>query len=133
VYIARLRLRGAAGVAQRLAFVKTGNRFRRLAPMERRVRCDEVERLALVKPVFGGRKGTPLRIVARVSEAGAATVRVRRGARTVKTVRDRVFAPGTTKRISIPAKGLKRGLYSVVIELKFGDTVETITLGALRV
>ena len=131
-YIARLRLRGSAKVAQRVAFVRAGGRFRRLAPMERRARCDEVERLALVKPAFGGRTGAALRIVARVTEAGAATVVLQRNGKRVRTVRDRVFAPGKTTRIAIPAKGLARGLYSVQVELKFGDTLETVTLGALR-
>jgi hypothetical protein len=131
-YIARLRLRGSAKVAQRVAFVRAGGKFRRLAAMERRARCDEVERLALVKPVFGGRTGAPLRIVARVTESGAATVVLERKGKRVKTVRDRVFTPGKTRRIAIPAKGLARGLYSVTVELKFGDTLETVTLGALR-
>jgi hypothetical protein len=135
VYVVRFRVRGNGGgaLAQRVAVRRGGGRFSRLGPLERRATCDAVERLALDKPVFGGRSGRALRLVARLSKTGTVDVDLLRGGRVVRSTKPRAATPGTTVRIAIPSKGLARGGYAVRVTLRIGEsTVDTVTLRAQR-
>lgn len=133
VYVVRYRVRGNQGrdLAQRVAVQRRGGRFVRLAAIERRAACDNVQRLALTRPVFGGRQGYPLKLAVRVSEPATVGMSLVRGGKVVRrTTKD--IVGDRTVRIPINAKGIKRGRYTVRVTLRFAQVFETVTLGATR-
>jgi hypothetical protein len=103
-YVARFRL---GGDTRELALLRRHGRWSTRPPFARRAECSAVRRFALASPVFGGTRGTPLRIS--VQAAGPVTVTVRRGAKLVKRFR------GTRTRYTLSAHGLERGDYRVTL------------------
>ncbi|MEJ7784578.1 MAG: hypothetical protein WKF96_07225 [Solirubrobacteraceae bacterium] len=133
-YVARYRVRGNQGrsLAQRVAVQRKRGRFFRLPPIERRATCDEVERLALTRPVFGGRKGYPLKLAVRVTEEGTTVgMALLRDGKVVRK-RSKSVTADRTVRIPIGAKGLADGRYTVRVTLRFARAFETVTLGARK-
>lgn len=131
-YVVRFKVRGNKGraLAQRVAVQRRNRRFLRMGRIERRATCDEVQRVALSRPVFGGSTDKPLRVVARVRIAGKIKVQLRRNGRTVRSRKTRAITNDRTRRIAIRSEGLRRGRYSVVIKLSFPGPQETVTLSA---
>jgi hypothetical protein len=73
-----------------------------------------VSRFALDRPVFGGRKRSPLKVSYRLREDASVTLDLYRGARRVKRlVNARARTAGRTYTLSVGAKGRRRGGYTV--------------------
>jgi hypothetical protein len=105
-YVARFRL---AGETRELALRRLHGHWTRRPAFARRSACSAVRRFALGRPVFGGSRGTPLRITFRLATPRRATVTVRRGGKVVKRFR------GTRTHYTLRPRGLRRGDYRVTL------------------
>jgi hypothetical protein len=73
-----------------------------------------VSRFSLNRPVFGGRKRSPLKVTYRVREDAKVTLDLYRGAKRVKRLVDaKARTAGRTYTLSVGAKGRRRGSYTV--------------------
>jgi hypothetical protein len=68
-----------------------------------------------------------LRLEVRAAPGASTVVEVRRGSRLVRRV-----GGGRRLRLSLPARGLPSGLYTVRIRATAGGRTERVTLGARR-
>jgi len=76
----------------------------------------------LLRPVFGGTGSRGVGASYRVSRAATVTVVVRRGSRVVRRCKARRATPGRTYRLSLSAKGLRRGDYTFALTAVSGKT-----------
>ncbi len=105
-YVARFRL---AGETRELALRRLHGHWTRRPAFARRPSCSAVRRFALSRPVFGGRRGTPLRISLQLAAPRRVTVTVRRGTTVIRRFR------GTRTHYTLRPRGLKRGDYRVTL------------------
>ena len=131
VYRVKVRVRATNSV-RNLAVQRRGGRFVALGRIERRAACDEIRRLALVNPAFGGRSGKALRLVVRSSKAGTVNLEMVRNGKVVRRVGPKVLAKGASTRVGVPARGLAKGRYKVRVLIQLGQVKETLTLRAAR-
>jgi hypothetical protein len=134
VYFVRFSLiRGGERVdVQRIVLQRRGGRFHRLPGHHRRAACGIVRQFKLERPVFGGTRGTPLRIAYRLSRAARVGLVVLRGKRVVRRFRTRAQAAGRTYRLTLRARGLRRGRYAVRLTAVSGSRRVVATLHARR-
>jgi hypothetical protein len=81
----------------------------------------------LVSPAFGGRPTRALRLSLHAVPGARSVAELRRGNRLVKRVRG-----GARLRMTVPARGLRKGLYTVRVQSTAGGRTERATLGARR-
>jgi hypothetical protein len=128
-------LRGGERVdVRRLVLRVRRGRFVRVVPSHHtRASCGVLRQLKLYRPVFGGRRATPLRIAYRLRAAARVSVVVTRGRRVVKRFRAGLRRPGNTYRLAVPSRRLPKGVYRVrLVAAGSGDRV-TATLRARRI
>jgi hypothetical protein len=130
-YFVRFTMRrdGRRVDVRRIVLRRRNGRFA-LAPRHyRRGDCELLRSFKLQRPVFGGRRGTPLRVAYRLTRAARVTLTVSRGGRrVVRSVADR--AAGRTYRIALAPR--RRGVYRVRLTAQDGGRRVTATLTARR-
>jgi hypothetical protein len=135
VYFARLRMvrEGKPFDTHRVVMERLrSGRFVSRAAHHRRDGCGLLRAFKLERPVFGGRSGTPLRAAYRLTSRARVTVTVLRGRRVVKRLATVTRAGGRTWRVSVPARGLRRGEYTVRLHAVSGEDQISATLAARR-
>ena len=133
-YFARFTMRrgGRAVDVRRIVLRRQGGRFSRVRGHYQRESCKLLRSFKLKRPVFGGRRATPLRIAYRVSSAARVTVTVTRQGKSVKRFKPANRAAGRTYRLSLAARGRPRGRYTVRLKAVSGGTTTTATLSSRR-
>ena len=134
LYFVRVRMTkgGKAFDTHRLVVERTGaGRFRARPTHYRKDLCGLLGKVKLERPAFGGRRRVPLRGAYRLSARGRVTITVRRGGKVVRRIAA-TRAAHRTFRFSIPARGLPRGEYRVVVHATAGDSQGVTTLTARR-
>jgi hypothetical protein len=130
-YFVRFTMRSAGRRVdvRRIVLRRRNGRFA-LAPRHyRRGDCELLRSFKLHRPVFGGRRGHPLRVAYRLTRAARVTLTVTRGGRRVaRRVADR--AAGRTYRIALAPR--RRGVYRVRLTAQEGGRRVTATLTARR-
>jgi hypothetical protein len=114
---------------RRVVLRKRNGRFTRVARHHRRGNCEVLRSFKLERPVFGGRRRTPLRIAYRLARAGRVTLTVSRNKRVVAR-RRASRAAGRTYRLALAPRG--RGVYRVRIVAESGGERVSATLVARR-
>ncbi|HEV2814970.1 MAG TPA: prolyl oligopeptidase family serine peptidase [Solirubrobacteraceae bacterium] len=120
VYIVRFtkRLRGGRVDVRRVVLERRRGKWRRLPDYYRRVSCGRLSSFKLTRPVFGGTTRRPLGIAFRVSTRSRVGVRVLRGKKVVKRFRATTRAARRTHRLRLVPRGLRRGTYRVVLDVR---------------
>ncbi len=116
-YSVRYTTRTASGKREvrRVALRRVNGRFRARPDFYRRVTCDVVSAFKLERPAFGGTQGRALKIAYRLRSPARVGVEVTRNGRTVRRYKT-VARPGQrTFRLSMAAKGKRRGDYRVTL------------------
>ncbi|HEX8121413.1 MAG TPA: sialidase family protein [Solirubrobacteraceae bacterium] len=106
---------------RRIALRRAHGRFTLRPPFYRRAGCGLVRSFKLQRPVFAGRTRTPLRIAFRLSRPALVSVVVRRGNRVIKRFAAAERRQDQTYRMTVPARGLRRGDYRVTLNARRGD------------
>ena len=121
-YFARLAVPTSGGRSERrrATLEKTGGRFARRPAFALRERCGTLQSFKLVRPVFGGRTGTPLSASYRLGRRARVSVRITRGSTTVRRYKAATRAANRTYRLKVPARALRRGEYRVRIAVVRG-------------
>jgi len=136
LYFARFRMydrRGRLFDVQRVVFERTRSGRVRVRPdHHRRTVCQLLRGFKLERPAFGGSRKMPLRISYRLTRAADVTVIVSRGKRVVRRFVRRGSAAGRVHRLSLPARGLRRGDYRVRLLATGGEEQVAATLVARR-
>jgi hypothetical protein len=111
-YFARFTMTSDGGRVdvRRIVLRRSNGRWRRTARHYRRGSCELLRSYKLERPVFGGRRDTPLRIAYRLTTAARIALVVTRGKRVVAR-RTLDAAANRTYRVAIRAK--RRGVYRV--------------------
>jgi hypothetical protein len=117
---------------RRVALRRSGGRFTRLADYHRRASCDLLPSFKLSRPVFGGTGARPLGISYRVARRAQVFVNVMRGSRIVQSFPARTVAGGRTARLTLRARGLRRGDYRVRLVARDAASTLTSTLVSRR-
>jgi hypothetical protein len=102
---------------RRVAARRSGGKFGRAYTVDRRRTCAPVDALRLGRGVFGGSSVRALGITLRMAETKAATIEVSRGSRVVKRFAARSYTAKRIYRLALPARGLRRGRYRVVVKV----------------
>ncbi|MDX6668812.1 MAG: hypothetical protein QOK04_2192 [Solirubrobacteraceae bacterium] len=122
-YVVRVRTLTPGGrIDERLlAFDRQRGFFRALAPYATVPGCGLLRRLALDTPAFGGRSALPLRATLDVGEPARAVLVLRRGSRVVRALSLSGLVPTALRRLSISARGLPRGAYTLAATVTAAD------------
>ncbi|CAA9506373.1 MAG: hypothetical protein AVDCRST_MAG30-2221 [uncultured Solirubrobacteraceae bacterium] len=134
-YFARLRTKLPNGRLDtvRLTLGRTDGRFGPRRAFFKRDSCTTLAKFKLSRPVFGGRKTRALGIAYRLNQAARVEVTVtNRFGRTVRRFSARDLAAGRTQRLTLPARGLKRGDYRVKLSVTREGRSKTTTLTSTR-
>jgi hypothetical protein len=120
VYVVRFtkRLAGGRVDVRRVVLERRRGKWRRLPEYYRRASCGRLSSFKLTRPVFGGVGRRSLGIAFRLSTRSRVGVKVMRGTRVVKRFRTSVRAPGRTHRLRLSSRGLRRGAYRVVLDVR---------------
>jgi hypothetical protein len=134
IYFARLRVKTDSGAtdARRVALLRRGGRWRLRAPFDSRTTCGLVDSFKLTRPVFGGRGNAALFASFRLGDGAKVTIELRRGARLVRTIGQRAYAPNRTHRVRFPRFKGARGDYKVVLSASRPGRTQSITLTARK-
>jgi hypothetical protein len=117
---------------RRVTLRRSGGRYTVVGDFYRRASCDLVPSYKLSRPVFGGTVDRNLGISYRTARAAQVTVSVLRGSEVVKRFPARKSAANRTVRLSLPAKGLGAGDYTVRLVARAGSEVVTSVLVSRR-
>ncbi|HEX8103143.1 MAG TPA: hypothetical protein VF533_11045 [Solirubrobacteraceae bacterium] len=98
----------------------------------RRAGCGLLRAFKLERPVFGGVRRAALAGSYRLAARGRVTVTVLRGSRVVKRYRTVERRAGRTFRFRLPARGLRRGDYTVRLLAQSGEDQVAATVTARR-
>jgi hypothetical protein len=134
-YHARFQTRTASGGAdtRRVALVRRNGRWRVRPQFYRRTPCQLVETFKLSRPVFGGRRGTPLGISFRLNQQATVEITVRQRGRVVARIPGRTYVAGRTVRLQLSARRVpRRGEVRVTMEATRTGRSTTQTLAARR-
>jgi hypothetical protein len=134
VYFARLRAKAPNGKTdtRRVALERRRGTWRVLPDFDRRTACELVDAFKLERPVFGGRTNGALGIAFRLGESARVTVELRRGSKVVKRFKAKAYAPNRAHRLRVPARGIARGTYTVVLKASRPGREGTQVLTARR-
>ena len=111
-YVARFSI---GGDDRRVSLERRKGRFRARGATDAKGTCAFVRKIALNRPVFGGTSTTPLKVVLRLGSTAKVAISVSKGSKVVRRLKAVTVAGGRTKRLVIPAKGLKRGDHTVSV------------------
>jgi hypothetical protein len=123
---------GRAYDTWQIALQRMHSGFRRRPTHHRHDSCSLVRRLRVERPVFGGAGGVPLRGSYRLTSEARVSIVVTRGGRIVKRFRPVTRPAGRTFRFSLPARGLARGDYRVLLRAVSGEDQIAATVTARR-
>ncbi len=116
---------------RRIVLRRRGGRFTRVrVGHHRRESCRLLRSFKLERPVFGGRRRTPLRIAYRLSSAARVTVTVTRGKQRIRRFKPVARGAGRTYRLKLAPRA--RGVYKVRLTATRGGARMTATLTARR-
>jgi hypothetical protein len=134
LYFARFRMLDGGRVydTAHAVFARTRAGIRRRAAHRRRDECRLLRSFELGRPAFGGRGGAPLRMSYELTARADVTVTVTRGRRVVRRFVRRGSAAARTHRLTLPARGLRRGDYRVRLQAAGGEDQIAATLAARR-
>ena len=117
---------------RRVTLRRSRGRFAVIRPHYARAGCDLLRAFKLSSPAFGGKRRA-LGIAFRLTEPASVEVTVRRAGRVVKRFAARPRPAGRTIRLSLSARGLRRGDYQVTLRARTpGGRTVTRTLGSRR-
>jgi hypothetical protein len=117
---------------RRVTLRRSGGRFTRVGDFYRRASCDLVGSYKLSRPVVGGTVDRNLGVSYRTARAAQVTITVLRGSKVIRRFPVRKTAANRTVRLSLPAKGLARGDYTVTLVARSGAEVVTSKLVSRR-
>jgi hypothetical protein len=125
-YVAQVRVKsGNTFDLRRFPVLLQKRRFHRLGQYWSTASCKLLRIVRLSGPVFGGQLHTSLLISFRTIRSGKATVTVKRGSRVIKRYKPS-WKRAKTVRFRLPARGLRRGTYSVTVAGRAGSTRQTV-------
>ena len=128
----RMRRNGVPFDTRRIVVERTrSGRLRVRPPHHQRESCTLLRLAKLERPAFGGRRRVPLRGAYRLTRPGTVTVTVRRGAKVVRRI-EASRAANRVFRFAVPARGLARGDYRVVIHAASGEGQAVAVLTSRR-
>jgi predicted acyl esterase len=117
---------------RRVTLRRSRGRFAVIRPHYLRAGCDVLRAFKLSSPTFGGKRRA-LGIAFRLTEPASVGVTVRRGGRVVKRFAARPRPAGRTVRLTLPARGLRRGDHRVTLRARTpGGRTVARTLGSRR-
>jgi len=133
-YVVRFSVRAANGATdfRRVAFRRSGGRFRSLPEFFRGRQCSLVETYKLGRPVFGGAGGRSLGIAYRLGQAARASVTVTRNGKVVRRFPTRRVNAARTVRLTLGARRLRRGTYRITLRATRPGVTTTSTLFARK-
>ena len=118
---------------RRVTLDRRQGKFRPRPAFYQRDSCGALESFKLQRPVFGGKRRAPLRIAYRVtSGADKVIVQVRQRGRVRRTFRATGGEAGRTYRLSLPARGLRRGDVKVTVTVQRANARVHSSLTARR-
>ncbi len=135
VYFARftMDLGGGRKDVRRVTLERRGGLFRARPAFYLRDTCGALESFKLERPVFGGKRGLPLRIAYRVtSGADKVTVTARARGRVVRTFTRSGAEAGKAYRLGLPARSVRRGDVRVTVTVQRANARTHSTLTARR-
>ncbi|MDQ4124012.1 MAG: hypothetical protein M3134_00230, partial [Actinomycetota bacterium] len=100
---------------RRVTLVRRKGRFRIVRPHYRRSTCGVLRSFKLSSPAFGGSNRKRLGIAYRLGGEARVSVVLRRGKKVVRRFRARTRAASVIHRLSIRPRGLRRGVYRVMV------------------
>ncbi|HEV3002494.1 MAG TPA: hypothetical protein VGW75_17280 [Solirubrobacteraceae bacterium] len=120
VYVVRFtkRLRGGRVDVRRVALERRRGRWRRLPDYYRRASCGRLSSFKLLRPAFGGTTRRRLGIAFRLSTVSRVRVTVMRGRSVMRRLGTARRAAHRTHRLSLSPRGLRRGTYRVVLDVR---------------
>lgn len=80
-----------------------------------------VRSFALGRPVFGGRTSAALAITYRLATRARVDLALYRGSRRIRTLARGIRSPSRTHRVVVRSRGLRRGLYTVLLTVRAPD------------
>ena len=134
-YFVRFRMTLADGGTdtRRVTLRRAHGRFRGRPAFHRRASCGTISFFKLGSSVFGGRDGARLGVAFRLGVPARTTLTLLRGGRKVRTLRTAQDPARRKLRLSLRARGLRRGDYRVRLRVqRAGGEVKTATLTARR-
>ena len=109
-YLVRI---STGGKTRQLTFEKRRGRFVARPDFQTGSSCGALRGFQLRSPVFGGRKNVAASVAFRLTRAAEMVqIRVMRNGKVVRTVTRRKAAANRTYKLSVSARGLKRGTYT---------------------
>ncbi len=131
-YVVRLRMVGkGVNDTRRVAFSGGTRRFVARRDFSAPPSCDVLRSAKLSGPTWGGSTNRALGVAFSLRHKGSATVVIRRGLKVVKRTTYR--AAGTsTRRITLKAKGLRSGEYTVTITATSAGKSEKVALSSRK-
>lgn len=108
---------GKARDTRRIVLERRKGTFAARADSYRRASCDALPSFKLERPVFGGAKNAALKASFTLRNSAKVTLTVLRGKKVVKTFGPTTRPSKQTQRVTLPAKGLARGTYTVRISV----------------
>ncbi len=134
-YFVRFRMRkdGRLYDQRRVVLSRDGRgRWRVRPPHHRRASCNLLRTFKLERPVFGGRRGTPLAGSYRLATRARVTVTITRAGKIVRRFATSERQADRTIRFSLRARGLPRGDYTVRLVAQSGEDQVTDVLTTRR-
>lgn len=133
-YFARYTIAQSGGGrdVRRVTLRRVGGRWSRRAAFHRPDSCATVRSFKLTRPVFGGRTSRPLGISYRLASGARVGVEVRRGATVVKRFGSAARGANRTYRLTLGAKGLRTGDYTVRMTVRSGSRTLVYKLTSRR-
>lgn len=129
LYSVRYKTRTASGGSEfrRVVLERKNGRFTTRPDHYRRTTCDVLSSFKLERPAFGGPSNRKLGIAFRLASGANVTVSVTKGKRTVKRFKAVTVGGGRTVRLSMSARGMRRGDYKVraVVTRSGGEKVSS--------
>jgi hypothetical protein len=123
IYLARLRTKQGA---RRFVYEVRGGRLFKRRDYEA-VGCGALRSARLRSPAFGGRPSRPLKLLVRGVTGAKTVAELRRGGTLIRRTRG-----GSTLRMTVPARGQRRGIYTLRVRATEGGRTERATLTARR-
>jgi hypothetical protein len=123
IYVARLR---TSQGARRFVYEVRGGRLYKRRDYES-VGCGALRSARLRYPAFGGRPSRALELVVRGVKGARTVAELRRGGKLVRRKRG-----GSTLRMTVPARGRRKGVYTVRVRATKDGKTERATLTARR-
>jgi hypothetical protein len=124
------------GKTRQLVFQRRGGRFIARPDFQTGSSCKVLRSFQLRSPVFGGRKRVGAAVTFRFTQpmSEVHVDALRGGKKLAKRITRKKVAAGKTYKVTIPARGLKKGLYRIRITgIRGGKPVAIETLTATRV